>query len=86
MENWKFASFIEVDKEFRVEGLNIWNHYWHCSDRKVEVIHPLDRSQCYFKEYCISTTEKKVKFLAGEFTNGQLGIFIPEPQEKGYLY
>ena len=42
MTDWKFDSFIEVDKEYRVEGLNIWNHYWHCSDRKVEVKGPFE--------------------------------------------
>ena len=60
MKNWKFASFIEVDKEFRVEGLNIWNHYWHCYDRNVEVLHPTKHHQYRFKEYEIQTPEKSV--------------------------
>ena len=51
MKNWKFASLIEVEKEFKVEGINIWNHYWHCSDRKVEVIEPSEGQTYYFKEY-----------------------------------
>ena len=47
MKNWKFASLIEVEKEFKVEGINIWNHYWHCSDRKIEVIGPLSGNRIY---------------------------------------
>ena len=29
MTNWKFSSFIEVNKEHKVDGINIWNYYWH---------------------------------------------------------
>lgn len=78
MANWKFASFIEVDKEFRVGGLNIWNHYWHCSDRKVEVIEPNEGHAYLFNEYTIQTPEKEVVFLAGEFSDGSIGIYLKE--------
>lgn len=78
MAEWKFASFIEVDKEYRVEGLNIWNHYWHCSDRKVEVKGPFEGQVYYFKEYEIRTGDKNLRFVAGEFINGQLGIYLKE--------
>lgn len=78
MTDWKFDSFIEVDKEYRVEGLNIWNHYWHCSERKVEVKGPFEGQVYYFKEYCIETPEKKVNFVAGEFINGQIGIYLKD--------
>ncbi len=73
---WKFASIIEVDKEYRVEGLNIWNYYWHCTDRNVEVVGPYEGQFYNFKEYEITTTEKTVRFVAGEFSNGEIGIFI----------
>lgn len=78
MNTWKFASFIEVDKEFRVDGLNIWNHYWNCSDRKVEVVEPTEGQIYFFKEYEIKTPEKSVNFVAGEFSNGQIGIYIKD--------
>lgn len=85
MKNWKFASFIEVDKEFRVEGLNIWNHYWHCYDRNVEVLHPTKHHQYRFKEYEIQTPEKSVNFVAGEFSDGQIGIFLRDELQEGIL-
>lgn len=78
MANYKFASIIEVDKEYKLEGLNIWNHYWNCSDRKVEVKGPFEGQVYFFKEYEIKTPEKSVKFVAGEFINGQIGIYIKD--------
>lgn len=75
---WKFVSFISVNDGFRMEGLNIWNHYWYCSDRKVEVRGPFEGQVYYFKEYEIRTPEKQVRFVAGEFSNGQIGLFGPD--------
>lgn len=75
MSNWKFASFIEVDKEFKIEGLNIWNHYWICSDRKIEVIDPIEGSNYLFNEYTIKTSAQTVTFVAGEFSDGKIGIY-----------
>lgn len=78
MTDWKFASFIEINKEYRLEGLNIWNYYWHCSDRKVEVKGPFAGNIYFFKEYEIRTSQKTVKFVAGEFSNGQIGIYTKD--------
>lgn len=78
MTDWKFASLIEVDKEYKVEGLNIWNHYWHCTDRKIEVRGPFEGQVYYFNEYQILSDYKTVTFLAGEYTNGQLGIYVKD--------
>ncbi len=78
MNLWKFEAIIEVDKEFKVEGLNIWNHYWHCSDRKLEVISPFEHNIYFFNEYEIRTDEKTITFVAGEFSNGKIGIFLKE--------
>ena len=76
MTDWKFASFIEVNKDYKVEGINIWNHYWNCSERKVEVKGPFEGNVYFFKEYEIKTPQKSVKFVAGEFINGQIGIYL----------
>ncbi len=78
MTKWKFASYIEVDKEFKVEGLNIWHHYWNCSDRKVEVTGPMEGQVYFFKEYTINSEGKSVNFVAGEFINGQIGIYTKD--------
>lgn len=78
MENWKFTSLIEVDKVFKIDGLNIWNYYWHCSDRKIEVISPFERNICFFNEYEIRTADKTIIFVAGEFSNGKIGLFLKD--------
>ncbi|WP_027376140.1 hypothetical protein [Kaistella palustris] len=78
MDTWKFASLIEVDKEYKIDGLNIWNYYWHCSDRKIEVISPFERNICFFNEYEIQAPEKTLTFVAGEFSNGKIGLYLKE--------
>lgn len=78
MTNWKFASLIEVDKEYKVDGLNIWNHYWHCTDRKIEVRGPFEGQVYFFNEYQIRSDYKTVTFVAGEYVNGQIGLYIKD--------
>ena len=78
MADWKFASLIEVDKEYKVDGLNIWNHYWNCSDRKIEVRGPFEGQVYFFNEYEIKTPEKNVTFVAGEFSNQKIGIYLKD--------
>ena len=78
MTDWKFSSFIEAEKEYKLEGLNIWNHYWHCSERKVEVRGPFEGQVYYFNQYEIKTPAKSVYFVAGEFINGQMGIYTKD--------
>ena len=75
---YKFASLIEINVEFKVEGLNIWNFYWLCTDRNVEVRDPFDGNLYHFKEYQITHKEKSVCFVAGEFSNRKVGIFTKE--------
>ena len=78
MQNWKFVSLIEVDKEFKIEGINIWNHYWNCSERKIEVIGPLSGNPYLFNQYEIKSPEKTITFVVGEFSEGRIGLYIPE--------
>ena len=78
MKNWNFVSLIEVDKEFKIEGINIWNHYWNCSDRKIEVIGPLSGNPYLFNQYEIKTPEKIITFVVGEFSEGRIGLYVPE--------
>ena len=78
MATYKFTSLIEIDKEFKIEGLNIWNHYWQCSERKIEVRGPFEGNIYFFNEYEIRTPEKTIRFVAGEFSTGQIGIYLRE--------
>lgn len=78
MTYWKFASYIEVDKEYKVEGLNIWNHYWHCTDRKIEVRDPNEGQVYFFNEYEIHRDGNAVRFVAGEYVDGQIGLYLKD--------
>ena len=78
MSTWKFKSIIEEDKEFKIDGINIWNHYWHCADRKIEVIGPLSGNPYLFNHYEIRTPEKTISFVVGEFSEGRIGLYLPE--------
>ncbi|MHA6696357.1 hypothetical protein [Chryseobacterium sp. A301] len=78
MSEWKFASLIEVDKEYKVEGLNIWNHYWHCTDRKIEVWGPTEGQPYFFNEYEIRGDYKTITFVVGEFVDGKLGLYVKD--------
>lgn len=75
---WKFASVIKINHSYKVEGLNIWNFYWQCTDRNVEVRDPFEGHLYHFKEYEINCDGKTVNFVAGEFSNGKVGIFTKE--------
>lgn len=78
MSTWKFKSIIEEDKEFKIDSINIWNHYWHCADRKIEVIGPLSGNPYLFNHYEIRTPEKTISFVVGEFSEGRIGLYLPE--------
>lgn len=82
MVTWKFTSFIEVEKEFKIEQFNIWNYYWHCTDRKIEVIGPFEGQIYFFNEYEIRTPAKTLTFVAGEFSNGQIGLYLNDEMKK----
>jgi hypothetical protein len=85
MNPWKFASFIEVDKEFKITGLNIWNFYWACSHRKVEVRDPMEGQVYFFNEYEIRENNQKVCFVAGEFSNKKVGLYLKDEYMDGKL-
>lgn len=81
MEAWKFASYIEENKEYKVEGLNIWNHDWVCSERKIEVFGPRTGNPYLFNQYEIRTPEKTINFVAGEFSDELMGLYMKEGNE-----
>jgi hypothetical protein len=82
--HWKFADYIEIDKEYKIEGLNIWNHYWNCSERKIEVIGPRTGNPYLFNQYEIKTPEKTITFIVGEFSESKIGLYLPE--EKAIIH
>lgn len=78
MTQWKFAKALNENEEFKIDQLNIWNFHWHCLNKKVEVVGPYEGQVYYFKQYEIRDGEKKVEFVAGEFLNSKVGIYIKD--------
>lgn len=82
---YHFASLVEVDKEYLIDGCNIWNFYWQCTDRNIEVVGPFEGQRYHFKEYEIKTAAKSIIFVAGEFSNGKIGIYLKDDLSDGKL-
>ena len=78
MTNWKFAKAIDENEEFRINHLNIWNFPWHCLNKKVEVSGPYEGQVYYFKHYEITDGTQKIEFVAGEFVNSKVGIYVKD--------
>lgn len=85
MEKWKFVDYIQENKECRLDGLNIWNHYWNCTDRKVEVRCPHEGQVYFFKEYKINDGDKEVTFVAGEFSDERVGLYLKDDPDAQIL-
>ena len=78
MTNWKFAKAIDENEEFKINQMNIWNFQWHCLNKKVEVLGPYEGQVYYFKHYEITDGTQKIEFVAGEFVNSKVGIYIKD--------
>lgn len=78
MSNWVFSKAIDENETYKINGENIWNHHWHCTDKKVAVVGPYEGQLYYFKEYEIDSSGKKIRFVAGEFLNGKVGIYLKD--------
>lgn len=83
MASWKFAKAIHENEEFMIDGMNIWNHYWQCVDKKVQVIGPERGNMYNFKEYQIEHDGKTINFVAGELMDSKVGIYIKDDLSEG---
>ena len=83
MANWKFQKAVDENEECRVDGVNIWNYYWSCVDKRVEVKCPYEGQVYFFKEYQIEPDGRAVHFVAGEFVNDKVGIYVKDDLADG---
>jgi hypothetical protein len=82
MENfqneWQCVAVITDYEELKIDGLNIWNYKWINTDIKVIVKDP-----SYGRSYTtniknIEIPNKKIEFLAFEFSANNWGIYIKD--------
>ena len=85
MAQWKFAKAISENEAFNIDGINIWNHYKNKENKKVEVKGPYEGNVYFFKEYQIINNDKTINFVAGEFINSKVGIYLKDDLSEGKL-
>ena len=75
-EDWIHYKTI-VDGEYcGLDGINIWDHKWKSDYEKVVIKDPNYGEEKHFTKYWIEIEDRKIEFVAGEFSNLIYGIYI----------
>ncbi|MBL7661143.1 hypothetical protein JNK13_00170 [bacterium] len=84
MENaWQFLGSSGENQSFMIGGVNVWSQTWESpTGEKVTVKDPHHGESYIFSVYEIRVDGKRVQFLAGEFSNGIYGFYVPIDQTK----
>ena len=75
---WKLLSIGSVDSSVIVDGADLWKHDWRRRGESITVAHPsypAERHTMFVYE--IDPAGRRIKFAAGEFSNGVWGFFVP---------
>tara|TARA_R110002033_G_C3849513_1_gene235525 strand:+ start:89 stop:337 length:249 start_codon:yes stop_codon:yes gene_type:complete len=59
-----------------IEGINIWNYEWKSDYENVIVKDPLYGKTISFNRFWIELSNRKVEFVAGEFSMCVWGIYM----------
>jgi hypothetical protein len=73
--NWKYAGTAIENKEFKIDGINVWDYQWQMIDKKVAVKDPQYGNLYSFSIYEIKVNDLKIYFVAGEFSNMVWGFY-----------
>jgi hypothetical protein len=76
---------IGVERDgFLLEGVDPWSRDWHnYGEAKVVVAHPAyphQRHDMWVSE--IRDGDRRIRFAAGEFSNGVWGFFVPDSRSS----
>jgi hypothetical protein len=79
MTRWRPAGTAFGGVEFRIEGLNVWDHKWiSLQEYPIELPHPDFSNQKHRMWLCmIKTDTKVVKFAAGEVSANVYAFYVP---------
>ena len=72
----------EDGQEFLIDGVNVWSHEWIAKDAVFEVLDPVYKTKKIFLLYSIRTNNLEIKFIAGEYSNGNWGFYLPPSEAK----
>jgi hypothetical protein len=80
MSNFQFIGRIISDGEsIKINGINPWRHDWEqTKEPQIRVTHPQYPQQIYwFNVFKIIDLDKDLVFVAGEYSNGAWGFYVP---------
>jgi len=75
---WRFVSIGLEGQPADVGGVNPWEVKWTATGGRITVAHPQYRSQRRVMfVYEVTDSVPRIRFAAGEFSNGVWGFFVP---------
>ncbi len=74
--NWKFYRSIGDGQFLELEGIDIWKVKWNTDYEKIKVKDPHYGVLHSFTKYWLENGNKKIEFVAGEFSNSVWGIYL----------
>ena len=87
-ENWIHYKTIGDREYCGLDGINIWDHQWKSDYEKVVIKDPSYGEEKRFTKYWIEMDDRKIEFVAGEFSNCIWGIYVQrnsDPKTKKTL-
>jgi hypothetical protein len=76
-EEWRiFGVCVEGAGPFPIDEINVWEHEWTRTGEKAPVTDPKHGQRFLFDVWEIATQEKRIRFVAGEFSNCVWGFYV----------
>jgi len=76
---WRFVGSSVDGDAFSIDGVEVWKHRWVTAPvGRAEVVDPHYGQTFRFEVYDIEWGASRVRFAAGEFSNGIWGFYVPE--------
>jgi hypothetical protein len=75
---WRSVGMCWDGEAFDLDGANPWQHEWVSQAERIVVAHPAYPSQRHDAEvWVIRTTDRVIRFAAGEMSNLAWAFFLP---------
>ena len=80
---WRFVSIGVEGQPTEVAGVNPWEAEWAATGDRITVAHPQYPSQRHVMSvYEVKGSVPRIRFAAGEFSNGVWGFFVPAQRDE----
>ena len=78
---WHSVGLCWDGEDFDLEGINPWHHEWASQAERIVVAHPSYPTQRHDADvWTIHTSDRVIKFAAGEMSNLAWAFFLPDSQ------